>query len=79
MKRRVSPIAATLAILAAVVIAALAWTYGTAQRPSSRSTRDPFSITIKPRNMKTARENAKKARNKVLEDIKTSSSRETTE
>lgn len=79
MKRRVSPIAATLAILAAVVIAAFVWVHGTAQRPSTGSRRDTINIQIKPRDMKTARENAKKARNKVLDDIKSSTSRESTE
>jgi len=79
VKRRVSPIAATVAILAAVVIAAFVWAYGTAQRPSATSRRDPINIQIKPRDMDTARENAKKARNKILKDIKGSSSREGTE
>ena len=79
VKRRVSPIAATLAILAAVVIAAFVWVHGLAPKPS-RTDRGPgINLKIKVKDIDAARKNAKQARDKVLKDIKNSSSRQDTE
>jgi uncharacterized protein HemX len=71
MKRNVNPMVAVVAIVAAVAIAAVVWVHGLAPQRQQNSRAGGFGgLTIKPRDIKKARENAKKARDKYLSEAR---------
>jgi hypothetical protein len=69
VKKKVNPIVAVAAIVAAVAIAAVVWVHGLAPE-QSHGQRGGITVVIKPRDINKARENAKKAQEKFLNETR---------
>jgi len=70
VKRNVNPLVAVVTIVAAVAVAAVVWVHGLAPERSQGRRPGGIGVVIKPRDINTARENARKARDNFLEEAK---------
>lgn len=70
MKRNVNPLVAVVTIVAAVAVAAVVWVHGLAPERSHGRRPVGIGITIKPRDLNKARENAQKAKDKFQNEAK---------